>query len=351
MSSEPRAVENPFQVGEDGSPPVTDTWPHIAPAGANSAPVPASAPGFGASPPEAQEPPGIGRPAFPPPVSFANPHAKAGQIRGLPEIPLAAPDTVLDGADFDGVSVRGASLRGEDHRYVGESRQDSMGLWTLRRLDGPPVLLACVADGVGSQPYSHRGSARACRLLREEVAAALGELLDQERSPDPRVVGGRILRRVAMRMRAKAERAGWDPKALSTTLVAAVVELTPATQASRVLAFGLGDSAAYLLRDGRFTPLWGDEATGTPIADSATYALPIHDSPVNGTGCSLANDQVLVICTDGLVNPMRNREVEEFLAQAWTTGPVPDLLEFAWQLGFRAKSYGDDRTAVCIWGR
>ena len=36
-------------------------------------------------------------------------------------------------------------------------------------------------------------------------------------------------------------------------------------------------------------------------------------------------------------------------------GGIRDLLqgltEFGWQLGYRVRSYGDDRTAVCVWGR
>lgn len=61
-------------------------------------------------------------------------------------------------------------------------------------------------------------------------------------------------------------------------------------------------------------------------------------------------EEALVLCTDGLTGPMRNAQVKEQLVQ-WWSGPVPTALEFGWQLGFQAKSYGDDRTAVCVWGR
>ena len=56
-----------------------------------------------------------------------------------------------------------------------------------------------------------------------------------------------------------------------------------------------------------------------------------------------------MVCTDGLSNPMRNAAVSSQLAQWWGRGTVPGMPEFGWQLSFRAKSYGDDRTAVCAW--
>lgn len=308
---------------------------------------PAAQGGSSAAPEESPAPPAV----FPAPRMYGNPHPRAGVPRGLPTVPRAAPDLVVDGADFPGLTVRGASLRGDDHRYNGETRQDSMGLWTLPNPRGGEVLLACVADGVGSQPLSHHGSELACRLLREEAEHCLPDLLGTGELMSRDQAAGWLMGRVASRMNAEAQDRGTDPRALSTTLVAAVVELTPSDRPRGCFVFRLGDSTALLLRDGAFEEFWADAHGEGAISDSGTRALPGHNHPVDTRAIRLGGDDALVICTDGLVNPMRNREVEADLAREWSTGPVPGFLEFAWQLSFRAKSYGDDRTAVCVWGR
>ncbi|MEU0521672.1 protein phosphatase 2C domain-containing protein [Streptosporangium sp. NPDC006007] len=283
-----------------------------------------------------------GPPTFTPPLDYGKPHVKAGKPRGLPSD--AIPDTIIDGADYEGLTVRGVSLRGDDHRYNTGPRQDSMGLWILHRPGKVDWLLVCVADGVGSQPLSHRGSALACRLLRDEAFASIDEL-------DHPMIAQRIAQRMAQQMVNAAKNDGHDPQMLSTTLVAALVELTPVSRPRPFLVFGVGDSTAYLLRGGAFQRLLEEQPGAGPISDSGTNALPAHPDSVATAVGSLGDDDMLLVCTDGLVNPMRTREVEEQLINWWTKGPVPGLPEFGWQLSFRAKSYGDDRTAVCVWGR
>lgn len=39
------------------------------------------------------------------------------------------------------------------------------------------------------------------------------------------------------------------------------------------------------------------------------------------------------------------------MATWWDGSRLPDLLEFGWQLGYRVRTFGDDRTAVCVWGQ
>ena len=60
---------------------------------------------------------------------------------------------------------------------------------------------------------------------------------------------------------------------------------------------------------------------------------------------------MLMVCSDGMSNPMTNDDVREQLARWWGGEQVPGLMEFGWQVGYRVKSYGDDRTAVCVWSR
>ncbi|WP_066364448.1 protein phosphatase 2C domain-containing protein [Herbidospora mongoliensis] len=275
---------------------------------------------------------------FEPPVVYGTPHAKAGIPMGLPGRPDAVPDSVIDGADLPGVTVRAASLRGDDHRFYGTTRQDAMGLWLL----GPDVLLVCVADGVGSQPEAHLGSALACRSLYEEAEPVARRLLDPDED-----TAGEIADGIAQRMLAAIAA---DPVTYATTLTAAVVELTPSGEPRHCVVFAVGDSPALLLRDGEFTSLLDTDAdTDGDIVDGRTAALPLHPGTVRTATVELGADDALVVCTDGLTGPMHDEKVRAQLAEWWRR-PVPGLLEFGWQLAFRAKSHTDDRTAVCVWG-
>ncbi|TDD20055.1 hypothetical protein E1287_41635 [Actinomadura sp. KC06] len=289
-------------------------------------------------------PPPSGEAVFAPPPEYRRPHPKGGVARRLPRLPEAVADTVLDGADFDGLTVRAASLRGDDHRYLTEPRQDTAALWPLT-LDGTDALLCCVADGLGSQPNSHLGSALACRLLREETGRGAG-LWD-----DPAAAAQDVLGRVVSGMLADARTRGIGAETLSTTLVAAVVELTPPDRPRRGVVLRVGDSTAYMLRDGLFLECFEDAHKDEAVQGSGTNALPGNPGAVEVGAVLLGNDDVLVLCTDGLSNPMHNDEVKAQLVKWWSTGPVPGILEFGWQLAFRAKSYGDDRSAICVWGR
>jgi serine/threonine protein phosphatase PrpC len=60
---------------------------------------------------------------------------------------------------------------------------------------------------------------------------------------------------------------------------------------------------------------------------------------------------MLLVCTDGMSNPMRNENVRAQLAEWRGSGRVPSMREFGWQMSYRVKTYDDDRTAVCVWGR
>ena len=88
--------------------------------------------------------------AFPEPLVIGDMPTLRSDPRGLPKPdqvpgPVAA-DSVLDGADFEGLMIRGASLRGDRHRYEATVRQDSMGIWRVGDRETPAILV-CVTDG------------------------------------------------------------------------------------------------------------------------------------------------------------------------------------------------------------
>jgi serine/threonine protein phosphatase PrpC len=255
---------------------------------------------------------------------------------------------VLDGADLPGLKIRGASLRGDEHRYYSVTRQDSMGI--RRVTDGTTeAYLVCVADGVGSERQSQRGSAEACHLLYDEVGRRVTALFSADPGRGLRVLGQDMMERVAERLTDVAHAWGVTPKVISTTLVGALLEAHPEhPERRRCVALGIGDSGAFLLRQGIFHPLFPDEHD-TEITSTNTSALPTSPGQAVVIAAEMVPGDVLMVCTDGLSNPMRSDEVRKQLARWWGTG-APGLPEFGWQLSFRIRSYGDDRTAVCVWG-
>jgi serine/threonine protein phosphatase PrpC len=211
------------------------------------------------------------------------------------------------------------------------------------------AFLMCVADGVGSEPLSQLGSHHACPLLHAAVRPWVTPLLMGDESTELPDLCEALMKEVAKGLLATATRVDLDPKQLSTTLVGALIEASPRDPYERrYLVFGVGDSGAFLLRDGFFHPLFADEHD-TTITSTGTNALPTSLGRVVTCGGTLAPGEMLMICTDGLSNPMRNVRVSERLAEWWSQGAVPTLPQFGWQLSFRAKSYSDDRTAVCAW--
>ncbi|MEV4623492.1 protein phosphatase 2C domain-containing protein [Asanoa sp. NPDC049573] len=262
---------------------------------------------------------------------------------------LAEPvaDSVLDGGTVGGLTVRAASIRGDDHRFYGSPRQDAFALWTAAdSASATPAMIASVADGVGSQPLSHLGAAAVGAHVQAELQQHLGALLDAGAEHELSDRLHSVFAAVADRLRVDARAHDVEPHLLSTTVVGAVFGWESAGSRRAVL-FRVGDSLIFTLRGGTFEPAFVD-GTQNVVLDTATSALPLQVGPVEIGVATLAPGDVVVLCTDGLGIPLGTEPVARQLADWWHAGP-PDLAEFYWQLSFRAQTYGDDRTAVCVW--
>ena len=264
----------------------------------------------------------------------------------------AVPDTVLDGAEFPGLTVRGASIRGEDHRAGEAIRQDSMGMWQVAD-DRTAAILVCTADGVGTEPLSHIGAAQACRELRDLVAPHVSKFFRAASGGTLTDLWEFIVENICLRLNKVAMELQVNPQELSTTLAATLVETDPASQDERrYLILNVGDATGFLLRDGQFLPCLDDpHGEAEAITSTGTYALPTSPGQPGTAVGTMGPRDVLMVCTDGMSNPMRNHEVCDQLAGWWGGDRIPGLPEFGWQLSYRVKSFGDDRTAVCVWGR
>lgn len=291
-----------------------------------------------------------GEGGFVPPPVLTAPVNEAFAAVGLPVQEWAAPDSVLEEADYPGLAIRAASLRGDAHRFRRESRQDSLVLCELPHSGGRAVL-ACVADGVGSQRMSHRGSAYACRLLTMTVRRHLEKLLDFRpgEEPDARPYE-EIITEVAQGMRDLEVKEPALSGQISTTLTMALADLTPEGEPLHFLLISVGDSPVYRLRGGRIDVVPGED-DGSGIDSTATEALPSNFKHVEVRERTVNPGDMLLLCSDGLSNPMRDATVTEQLVEWWSGGHIPGRMEFGWQLDFQAKSYDDDRTAICLWVR
>ena len=263
----------------------------------------------------------------------------------------AVPDTALDGADLPGLLVRGASLRGEDHRNTGIIRQDSMGMW--RVTDGKlAAVLACATDGVGSEPLSTGARSRRANCCGTSPRCSYpASSKRRSRRPASSSSGKLLASQLAQQLSEMAVRQNMDPKTVSTTLATALIEESPTHPAGhRYVILNVGDATAYLLHDGQFINCLADPHEGD-ITDTKTWSLPTSVGDVGATVGILYPGDMLMVCSDGMSNPMTNDDVREQLARRWGGEQVPGLMEFGWQVGYRVKSYGDDRTAVCVWSR
>ncbi|MEU0478538.1 protein phosphatase 2C domain-containing protein [Streptosporangium sp. NPDC006013] len=280
-------------------------------------------------------------PTFPEPLVIGRPPMLRSDPGVLPTPHpehLGRPDSELDGAALPGLVVRAASIRGDAHRYYGTPRQDAMGLWQT----GEAQLLTCVADGLGSKELSHAGASQAC-------ASAYRNITDLRAYTDLQVAAEYLIEGIADDIRKQAVQHEVPADALSTTFLAAVIDQSADASSHRARLMRVGDSTAFLLRRGVWEECFGKEGEET-IASSATHALPGDIGHVEVAVADLEPGDMLLLCTDGISTPLtRNSRVGDQLSAWWSQAEPPSLPEFFWQSSFRAKSYDDDRTAICVW--
>lgn len=272
------------------------------------------------------------------------------------------PDTVLDAITLvDGrtplAELRAASVRGLSHRAYGRVRQDEYG---YRRSADGRYLTVCVADGVSTGKLSHRAAKVAVNVGTKWLLTLLAQ-----HGPDS-IRWGDFVRGVAARVeeqgRKLLRRKGMDDadsmevsklaQHMATTVLFAVVDLQAIDGAFDVYLLAVGDSSAWVLREGgKWEPQDAVKNEGAEVYSSSVQALPMmptHDpAPVR---TSIRPGEALVLMTDGIGDPLGNGggEVGGFLADVWATPPASGV-EFAAQIGFARKSFDDDRTAVAVW--
>lgn len=260
------------------------------------------------------------------------------------------PDTVIDGWSSDQLTVRGASLRGHFHRYNGAPRQDD---FAIHQLDDGRVI-ALVADGVSESLQSHLGATAAVRAAARWLTTNVASTTD---GTDWLGLVKDAAWALAEQARVTFELADPDPamalKHMSTTLICAVVE--PSGEGSwRASVIGVGDSGAWLLRDGEFVPLLGGKAVGSGgISSSAVAGLPKVPSSLEPAVVEFQRGQVLLLGTDGIGDPLGSGYggVGNLFRELLAGPEPPSLIEFAHAVDFSRETFDDDRTLVAVMPR
>ncbi len=188
------------------------------------------------------------------------------------------------------------------------------------------ALFAMVADGVGGS----RGGEEASRAALETVAAYATQTMNCYYSSDPSAYDDfqSALQSVAQEVHtsvvARGERQP-DLAGLATTLTMAI-SVWPS-----LYLLHIGDSRAYLLRDGGLRQLTRDQTVAQDLVDSGmldqtqlTKSPLAHvlSSVVGGEATPLVSrvdahpQDVLFLCTDGLTKHVTDDEISNLLAKA-----------------------------------
>ncbi|MFZ3493849.1 protein phosphatase 2C domain-containing protein [Streptomyces sp. 5.8] len=271
-----------------------------------------------------------------PPTYAAEPIAlPAADPAGLAAL---TPDTVLEGAQYGGYTLRAASVRGDSARFRGEARRDF--LLTARFGTGPDALvLVVLAGGDRAAPGAAEAAAEVCR----SVAGAVGrsqERLSQDIRDGRREALRSGLQRLTDRgygqLRARAAERGLPEDGYTAGLRGLLLPVDPGCR-TRV-CFGAGAGGLFRLRDGQWRDL---EDPGPASGDPAAFRFRASVARPGDT---------LLLCSGGLADPMREEEpLSAELADRWADAPPPGLAAFLADTQLRLKGYADDRTAAAVW--
>ncbi|QYX76780.1 protein phosphatase 2C domain-containing protein [Streptomyces akebiae] len=286
-------------------------------------------------------------------------------------------DTVLDGARYGACTLRAASLRGDSARYRGEPRRDAL-LTARFGLGEQALVLVAMATGARAIPGAHRAAAEACRWIGRAVGQSHVRLVEDIRAArrgDLKSGLHRLTDRSLGKLRASAVEQGLDPEEYTASLRCLLLPADPGCR-TRVF-FGVGAGGLFRLRGGEWQDIeprvadtagapvvgFGSLPHETPEGDRLTMDLGITTppspyepapapprEPFRFRASVAREDDVLLLCTGGLAEPLRGEPpLAEHLAARWGAAEPPGLAAFLADAQVRVKGYADDRTAAAVW--
>jgi serine/threonine protein phosphatase PrpC len=260
------------------------------------------------------------------------------------------PDTIIDGWSVRRFVLRGASMRGYWHRYVGSPRQDD---FCTSYQPETGRLIVAVADGISGAPQSHVGSTVAARYsvewLSRSVTADVG-------ATDWKGLAESTAWALVEQARRIASDDQLDPSGaeelVATTLVCAVLDSDDATGTLSGRLISIGDSGAWTLgREGFENILGGKHSGSGGVSSSAVSGLPRVPAEVTAVEVEVRPGEVIMLGTDGFGDPLGDGtgDVGSLFAHVLGRGTHPSMLEFAHALDFSRETFDDDRTLVAVW--
>lgn len=229
-----------------------------------------------------------------------------------------------------------------------QENEDSFLVLHSDALRGEFDALLIVADGMGGRASGARASRLAVETVRDSFVAALDSPLT-----DPAATLAACLRKANA---AVYKEANTNPQlqGMGTTCVVAAIS------DGKVFYAHLGDSRAYLLRDGKLRRLTDDHSfvaekvkTGEITEEQArrsrfrniiTRAIGLELDTVPETGSTdLQAGDVLLLCTDGLTGPVSDSEIADIICTSSDVSEACDrLIETA------LKNGGTDNITVAV---
>lgn len=224
--------------------------------------------------------------------------------------------------------------------HQGRVRDKNQDSFCIRERDG----LWAVADGMGGHEGGEWASAR---LVRELERAELPDGIEQAGE------------RVAAAMRAANDailaEAGERGGQMGTTVAALLV------RERDYLVQWIGDSRAYLLRDGAFTQLSRDhtqvqemvergllrasELAGHPMGHILSRAVGVRgEIEIDQAGGEVRPGDVFLLCSDGLHSYVEEEEIRRLLGRGSPARALDDLIAATLAAGAP-----DNVTAIAIW--
>ncbi|GGO92348.1 protein phosphatase 2C domain-containing protein [Wenjunlia tyrosinilytica] len=254
------------------------------------------------------------------------------------------PDTVVDGAQYGPLTLRAASVRGDSARYRGQPRRDAM--LTVRFGEGDSaLLLLAVACGERTGEDSHLAAREACRWIASAVGRHSDRLAEDIRAARRGSLKSglqRLTDRCLGQLRLRARELGFEPEEYTAGLRCL---LLPADRQCRTrVFFGVGDGGLFRLRDGEWQDL-------DPVRDPRAEETggEVHRSFRFRASVGRPGD-ALLLCTQGLASVLRAEpDLVGLLAERWSGGTAPGLVDFLRDTQIRAKGYADDRTSAAAW--
>jgi serine/threonine protein phosphatase PrpC len=224
--------------------------------------------------------------------------------------------------------------------HQGRVRDQNQDSYCLRESDG----LWAVADGMGG----HEGGEWASARLAEELKAV-------ELRGDLEEAGERVAGAVRAANQAIVAEAAERGRQMGSTIVALVV------QDRHYLVLWVGDSRAYLLRDGAFIQLSRDhtqvqemvdrglmrpeEASGHPMGHILSRAVGVRgEIEVDRVEGEIRPGDVFLLCSDGLHSYVDEGEIARLLGRGSPERALDALIALTLEAGAP-----DNVTGIAIW--